>query len=95
MDTAGTSMWPICLHAHISAFVLLHYDMALGDNENIPFCLRIVSQFGNRSGLLFVQRSLASSALLSTFLPPRAVPPAAALQRAPIHVHPWLPAWPL
>lgn len=89
MATAGTSMWPVCLHAHISAFVLLHCGMALGDNENIPFCLRIVSQFGNRSDLLFVEISLASSVLLRTSLPSRAVPPAAALQtssnpRAPL-----------
>lgn len=88
MDTAGTGMWPICLHAHISAFVL-HCDMVLEDNGNIPFCLRMVSQFGNRSGLLFTQILLASSVLLSISLPFRAVPPAAALQtssnpRAPL-----------
>lgn len=89
MATAGTSMWPICLHAHISVFVLLHCDTALGDNENIPFCLRIVSQFGNRSDLLFAKISLALSVLLRTSLPSRTVPPAAALQtssnpRAPL-----------
>lgn len=63
-------------------YILLLWDMlwgGRGGNENIPSSLIIVSQFGNSSGLLFMQISLASS-VPSISLPSRSVPPASALQ---------------
>lgn len=72
-------------------YILLLWDM-LGagvGNENIPSSLIIVSQFGNSSGLLFMQISLASS-VPSISLPSRS--PASALQTSACP-HPSLTAY--